>query len=546
MLKIKAIRPELLTLLISIFFLVSYNFAMWQHLSIITPSDGAGWLIRGAFALMLLAAFNLLLTLMAFRWVFKPLMSVLLLCSAGAAYFMNQYGVMIDKEMLRNIIETNPAEALDLFSLKFAVYLLLLGVLPTWLLWEVPVKYRVWHFELISKTVVVLACSAVLGGIALANYQSLASLFRNHKELRLLVTPSNIVNAGTGYFKEQFAFSKQPFRAIGEDAVRAAPAGNSGRKSLTVLVVGESARAENFSLLGYKRETNPKLQQEDDLIRYSNTTSCGTETAVSVPCMFSNMNRDDYQASIAHNQQGLLDVLQHAGLKVIWRDNQSGCKGTCDRVTLDDVSNDQDPTLCTTGECYDEILLKNLQAFIDNLQQDTVLVMHPMGSHGPAYYKRYPKAFEQFTPVCASNSLNECTQEQIVNGYDNTILYADHVLATLIDLLRGNQDKIDSGMLYVSDHGESLGEYNLFLHGTPYLMAPEQQKHVAMLAWFSKGYQQAAGLDSACLRGTSNAALSHDNLFHSMLGLLHVQSSEYQPQLDMFAACRQTASAAQQ
>lgn len=546
MFKINAIRPELLTLLISIFFLVSCNVAMWQHLSTITPSDGAGWLIRGAFALMLLAAFNLLLTLVAFRWVFKPLLSVLLLCSASAAYFMNQYGVMIDKEMLRNIVETNPAEALDLFSLKFAVYLLLLGALPTWLLWQTPINYRVWHFELLRKTVVITGCAAILGGIALANYQGLASLFRNHKELRLLVTPSNIVNAGSGYFKEQFASAKQPFRAIGEDAVRAMPVGGSARKSLTVLVVGESARAENFSLLGYKRETNPKLQQEDDLIRYSNTHSCGTETAVSVPCMFSNMGRDDYQASIAKNQQGLLDVLQHAGLQVIWRDNQSGCKGTCDRVTLDDVSNDQDPTLCATGECHDEILLKNLQAFIDNLQQDTVLVMHAMGSHGPAYYKRYPKAFERFTPVCASNALNACTQEQIVNGYDNTILYADHVLATLIDLLRSNQEKIDSGMLYVSDHGESLGEYNLFLHGTPYLLAPEQQKHVAMLAWFSKGYQQAAGFDSACLRGTSNAALSHDNLFHSMLGLLHVQTREYQPQLDMFASCRQATRVAQQ
>jgi lipid A ethanolaminephosphotransferase len=546
MLNIKTIRPEVLTLLVSALFLLCFNFGLWQHLGDITPSDWQGWLIRGSFALLLLAAFNLLLTLMAFRWVLKPILTLLLLSGAGAAYFMSQYGVMIDKEMLRNAVQTNPAEAFDLLSFKLVAYLLLLGVLPTWLLWKTPVQYRRWHFELLSKLLVIISCAAILGGVALANYQGLASLFRNHKELRLLVTPSNIVNAGSGYLREQLASAKQPFRKIGEDAVRALKVSSHGRKTLTVLVVGESARAENFSLLGYGRDTNPKLKQQDDLISFANVHSCGTETAVSVPCMFSNMGRKNYQASIAENQEGLLDVLQRAGLQVIWRDNQSGCKGTCDRVIQDDVSNDTDPSLCASGECHDEILLKNLQSFIDNLQQDTVLVMHAMGSHGPAYYKRYPKAFEQFTPVCASNALNQCTQAQIVNGYDNSILYADHVLASLIDLLRNNQDKVDSGMLYLSDHGESLGEYNLFLHGTPYMLAPEQQKHVAMLAWFSKGYQQRAGFASQCLRANREQALSHDNLFHSMLGLLQVKTNAYDPALDMFAACRRAGTVALQ
>ncbi len=545
MFKIKPLRPELLTLLASGLFLLCFNVSLWQHLGTITPSDLQGWVLRGSFALMLLAAFNLLLTLMAFRWVFKPLLSLLLLSGAGAAYFMSQYGVMIDKEMLRNIVQTNPTEALDLFSFKFALYLALLGALPTWLLWNTPLQYRRWHVELLRKLVVISGCAVILGGVALANYQGLASLFRNHKELRLLVTPSNIVNAGSGYLRDQLASAKQPFAKLGEDAVRTVKTSN-GRKSLTVLVVGESARAENFSLLGYDRVTNPELQKQDDLISFANVHSCGTETAVSVPCMFSNMTRDTYQASIAENQEGLLDVLQRSGLQVIWRDNQSGCKGTCERVTQDDVSNDRDPSLCASGECHDEILLKNLQSFIDNLQQDTVLVMHPMGSHGPAYYKRYPKAFERFTPVCASNALNECSQEQIVNGYDNSILYADHVLATLIDLLRNNQNKVDSAMLYISDHGESLGEYNLFLHGTPYMLAPEQQKHVAMLAWFSKGYQQDLDVDSQCLRNNREQALSHDNLFHSMLGLLHVQTSAYDPALDLFAACRPAGTVAQQ
>ncbi len=295
-----------------------------------------------------------------------------------------------------------------------------------------------------------------------------------------------------------------------------------------MLVVGESARAENFGILGYNRDTTPKLDKEAGLIAFTDVHSCGTETAVSVPCMFSNMGRKDYDASKAKNEEGLLDVLKRAGIDVIWRDNQSGCKGTCDRVTLQDVSNLKDPALCANSECRDEILLQGLQGFIEHLDKDTVLVLHQMGSHGPEYFKRYPKEYEHFTPVCESNALNNCSRESIVNGYDNTLVYTDHVLSSLIDVLRSNQDKVDTAMLYLSDHGESLGEYNLFLHGTPYMLAPEQQKHVAMLAWFSDNYQKAYSVDTHCLQMNRDKPLSQDNLFHSMLGLLEVKSTVYQ------------------
>jgi lipid A ethanolaminephosphotransferase len=207
-------------------------------------------------------------------------------------------------------------------------------------------------------------------------------------------------------------------------------------------------------------------------------------------------------------------------------------------VTLQDVSNLKDPVLCANNECRDEILLQGLQSFIDNLDKDTVLVLHQMGSHGPEYFKRYPKAFEKFTPVCESNALNNCSRESIVNGYDNTLLYTDHVLASLIDILRSNQSKVDTAMIYLSDHGESLGEYNLYLHGTPYMLAPDQQKHVPMIAWFSDSYQQSFAVDTHCLEKERNAPLSQDNLFHSMLGLLQVHTSVYNPALDMFAGCR--------
>ncbi|MBP5966159.1 MULTISPECIES: phosphoethanolamine transferase [Pseudomonas] len=538
MLKLKAVRPEWVTLCASAFFLAGFNFVLWQHLFAITSADAKGIAMRVAFGVMIFAAFNIVLTFLAFRRVLKPVLMLLFLISAGVAYFMSQYGVLIDAGMLRNFAETNVTEVRDLLSLKLLAYIVFLGVVPSWLLWKVPVNYRRWHRELFSKVIVSFASVAVIGGVALANYQGLSSLFRNHHELRLMLVPSNYIGASAGYLREQVASAQQPFVKIGEDAQRDVALQNHPRKSLTVLVVGESARAENFGILGYDRDTTPTLDKEAGLIAFTDVHSCGTETAVSVPCMFSNMGRKNYDASKAKNEEGLLDVLKRAGIDVIWRDNQSGCKDTCNRVTVQDVSNLKDPTLCANSECRDEILLQGLQGFIDHLDKDTVLVLHQMGSHGPEYFKRYPKEYEHFTPVCESNALNNCSRESIVNGYDNTLVYTDHVLSSLIDVLRSNQDKVDTAMLYLSDHGESLGEYNLFLHGTPYMLAPEQQKHVAMLAWFSDSYQKSYSVDTHCLQMSRDKPLSQDNLFHSMLGLLEVHSSVYQQDLDMFAGCR--------
>ena len=538
MLKLKAVRPEWVTLCASAFFLAGFNFVLWQHLFAITSADAKGIALRVAFGAMIFAAFNIVLTFLAFRRVLKPVLMLLFLISAGVAYFMSQYGVLIDAGMLRNFAETNVTEVRDLLSSKLLAYIVFLGVVPSWLLWKVPVDYRRWHRELFSKVIVSFASVAVIGGVALANYQGLSSLFRNHHELRLMLVPSNYIGAAAGYLREQVASAQQPFVKIGEDAQRDVALQNHPRKSLTVLVVGESARAENFGILGYDRDTTPTLDKEAGLIAFTDVHSCGTETAVSVPCMFSNMGRKNYDASKAKNEEGLLDVLKRAGIDVIWRDNQSGCKDTCNRVTVQNVSNLKDPTLCANSECRDEILLQGLQGFIDHLDKDTVLVLHQMGSHGPEYFKRYPKEYEHFTPVCESNALNNCSRESIVNGYDNTLVYTDHVLSSLIDVLRSNQDKVDTAMLYLSDHGESLGEYNLFLHGTPYMLAPEQQKHVAMLAWFSDSYQKSYSVDTHCLQMSRDKPLSQDNLFHSMLGLLEVHSSVYQQDLDMFAGCR--------
>lgn len=538
MLKLRSISSDRIALFASLFLAAGFNQPLWQHLSAITNDSFSGLTLRVSFAAIVVCIFNIVLTLCAFRYFLKPVLTLLFMISASVLYFMSHYGVLIDTGMLRNVVETNPDEVQGLLSLRFFGYLLILGLLPSWLLWRLPVRYRTWPRDLMAKALICTGCAIVGGCLMLANFQGLSSLLRNHHELRLMVIPSNYIGASVSYLRERAATAEQPFTHVGEDARPGKQWAQRPRKSLTVLVVGESARAANFGLLGYQRDTTPELRAVTDLVAFNNVQSCGTETAVSVPCMFSGLGRRNYSAAIAKSQDGLLDILKRAGLDVIWRDNQPGCKGTCDRVMLERIDSRADPALCSDRECRDEILVRGLKERIDHLDKDTVLVLHQMGSHGPEYYKRYPKAFEKFTPVCASNALDHCSRDSIVNAYDNTILYTDHVLASLIDILRAGQDKVDMAMIYLSDHGESLGEYNLFLHGAPYRIAPEQQKQVPMLVWLSSGFQRSFEVDSHCLLSDAHKALSQDNLFHSMLGLLQIDTRVYDPTLDIFASCR--------
>lgn len=537
---IQAMRPEWLTLACVLFLLVFCNVPFWSRLLQIYPLTTSSWLSLAALFACLLALFNLVLTLLAWPYVLRPVLTVLLFMTALVAYFMNQYGVMIHVDMVRNAFETDVAETRDLLTLKLAVYVFFLGGLPVWLLWRVPLRWHLPRRELLHKLGVAILSLGLAAALLLTYFQTFAPLVRNHKELRYLLTPINYVQATSSYFKRLNA-KPATLQKIGEDARLGATWAGHARKSLTVLVVGETARADHFSLNGYARDTNPLLSRQNGLINFPKVSSCGTETAVSVPCMFSGLGRENFDRETAQQRENLLDVLQRAGLTVTWRDNQSGCKGVCDRVGSENLrASPRARQYCNAEECFDDILLDGLTEQLNSLSRDTVLVLHMMGSHGPAYYKRYPDRFEVFLPVCRNSQLDQCSPQEITNAFDNTLRYTDSVLSGLIDILRRHADRVDSAMIYLSDHGESLGERNLYLHGTPYLIAPDAQKHVPMLMWFSEGYQRNFGLDTACLSQHSNQPYSQDNLFHSMLGLLQVGTREYNASLDLFKSCRQS------
>lgn len=523
-----------LTLLVAVFLVLFANVSFWRALAkVVDPFILSNLPFLGSVFVFLVVFINLCLTLLCHKYTAKPLLVLILLTSVAASYFMDRYGTLIDKTMVQNVLETDPKEAFDLLSFRMLPSFFLLGILPSFWIVRTKIQYRTFWKEVLAKLGVVLGSLLVVALIAIFFYKDYSIIGRNNRPLRHLINPVNYSYALGSNVKRLVSNHKIVVQPLGEDARLATTAAERGKKNIVVLVVGETARAANFSLDGYARETNPQLSQRD-VINFTNVYSCGTATATSLPCMFSVYGREDYSDAKAKSTENLLDVLTHAGVKVLWRDNNSGGKGVCDRVTMENLMHQTVEGLCTSEECYDMILLQDLQTYVDGLNEDAVIVLHQKGSHGPAYYLRVPEAFKQFTPVCATNQVQECSDEAIVNAYDNTILYTDYFLSQVIDFLKKNSEQNNTAMIYVSDHGESLGENNIYLHGMPYFIAPDEQKHVPFVLWLSDGFAQSDNLEKAQLRKIAGRPFSHDNLFHSVLGLMGVRTQVYDPKLDIF------------
>lgn len=496
-------------------------------------------LLGGAFLIIVLF-FNACLTIASFRFVLKPVLIILVLIASTSSYFMTTYGIFIDKTMVQNLVETDLREAAELVSWQMIIQIGILGILPAYLIARADVQMPSGASGLLGR--VGILCGSLLLAMALLMllFKTLAPTVRQNRELRFLLTPTNFIHATHGYLRDKRA-ATVVVAPLGRDAIKGRTWEGQQRRTLTVIVVGETARAANFSLNGYQRITNPLLAQQEGLINFSKVTSCGTATAISLPCVFSVLGRDKFSLSKAAGQENLLDVLAHAGFSVVWRDNNSGCKGICTRQKYEDISKPNDLDIrCVDDECYDERMLDGVLKLLRDSTGDVVLVLHQKGSHGPAYAKRYPKEFARFGPVCTTNQFENCTRDSIRAAYDNTILYTDYFLSKTIDLLRNIADReaVDTAMLYFSDHGESLGENNVYLHGAPYMFAPAEQIEVPMIIWMSDHFAKRFGIDYKCLATRQSQPLSHDNIFHSVLGLLDVNTAILNPRLDLVHPCK--------
>jgi lipid A ethanolaminephosphotransferase len=541
------IGPAVLSLGLALLFTFVYNFALVRKASdIVTALPAEDIYFIASIPLLPICVFNLLFVLLCIRRVEKAIFSTLIVVSSLVSYGQLAYGTIYDDNMIRNFAETEPQEAAAYLSISLLTWLALTCALPLWLLWKTKIHYGTFKHEIKAKATSVVLTMAVIGLIATFNYDDYATTIRNNTSLRAMPVPFYALKNTKKYIKQKYFKTSTTHIARGEDARQTA---NLKRNpQLVVLIVGETQRAQNYQLNGYPRDTN-EFTIRHGVTSFRDFASCGTATAQSVPCMFSGMTRADFSISEADGQDNAVDILKRAGIDVTWLENDGGCKNVCTRVKTIDLRKKYmtDPRykkFCLSDSCFDEVFIEELDQLVPKLpkDKDALVVLHVMGSHGPAYYERYPLGFFQtYMPDCDRSDIQHCTQEELINEYDNTIRHFDYVMAKIIDRLKEKDITHTPALVFVSDHGESLGENNIYLHGLPYIIAPAEQTTVPFITWIPDNFSKARKIDSKCLKTiAAKGGYSHENLFDTLLGLFDVQTSIYRPERDIFRTCAKT------
>jgi lipid A ethanolaminephosphotransferase len=502
---------------------------------VITALDNYNLLFLMSLPIFLLSLSIIIQGVFSFRWLTKPLLMTTVMISSLIFYGTITYGIVFDYGMVQNTVETDSAEALSYVNFYAILFFLIFGVIPSLIIYTIKLTYKPFFTELLSRVKMITLSFGAVFLIASVFYSNYASVGRNNKALLGYVTPYKLLDASYKFVRNQYFYPPLQFEVL--DTAPSIVRDNT-RRHVTVMVLGETARAQSFSLNGYVKPTN-QYTEKQGVIYFSQMSSCGTATAVSVPCMFSRLNKNNYDKRIAIAQQNAIDLIHLAGADVLWISNNNGsCKGVCSRVKTEQIEPDKSNPLCDGEYCYDEALLAPLKNKLKTLShENTLIVLHMIGSHGPTYFKRYPKEKGVFTPDCQRSDIQNCSHEQLINTYDNTIAYTDLVLSKIINELSGLDKKgdIETSLLYISDHGESLGENGVYLHGLPYAFAPEEQTHVPMIYWTDK---IQTDFNRQCLNALAKSPISHDNVFDSLLSIMSVKSTAYRIESDPFIDCK--------
>lgn len=525
-------------LCVSAFILVAFNVRYWREVA------SAFWHADAASSLLVANLFIFLLFLHALAVLSIPgtkarivVLCVLCPIAAMAAYCADSFGLPVDREMIRNIGRTDYREVQGLFSYRLVLYIIALGILPVLLLARSEIAPARLKRHLRDYALAVAGAAASLAVLLLAFPNQTASLAGGKKHLHTLLAPGAALHASIRHAHSTWlAPQGAPANAAVETVLIERPRG--AKPLLLFFVIGETARHRNFQLGGYGRATNPQLSAIDKLFYFPHVESCATTTALSVPCMLSPLGRQQFDIATMNVDNLALHAMQRAGVSVEWRTNNSGSQDV--HTEFETVNAARPGTFpdCSPWSCLDEVLLLDLEKSIRRHKQDQIVVFHQMGSHGPDYFRRYPASLETFTPACRTNVLQACSADEIRNAYDNTILYTDRLLKEKIDILKQASGEFDSLLIYVSDHGESLGENGVHLHGLPYEWAPPEQTRVPLIIWTSDGYADRFRLDGDCLRRQAEGQYSHANVYHTLMGAMQADNALYRKDLDILAACR--------
>lgn len=477
-------------------------------------------------AAALFFVFNIIYAILLIRPIAKFVMSFVILGNAAAFYFMYKYGIIIDEFTIHNLAVANADEIRPFLTADFFLLVDIAVFIPVLLLCKIKIVKTPFKEE--AKKRSILAIASFLGLLLTGQY---LLPIRENTEILYRLLPANYISSGFS-FANLTANPASPRKTDIQGIIKRYWKDN-GRKNVIVVILGESARAANFSLYGYKRDTNKALKPYiGDMLVFPPAQTCGTQTLISVPCLFSFHNRESFMETKAWRrmlyERNVLDTLANNGYYVLWHENDYGCFDVCNRINTKEF--------CGGGGCLDEIIQKDLSKKIEKINDDMVIVLHQNGSHSP-YSERYPKEFEIFKPAAQHDIFARRPQEEIINAYDNSIVYTSHLMAELFKDLEKLQDKYNIIVIYTSDHGESLGEDGVYMHATPYKTAPAYQKEVPFLVWMPETTRRNMNYDRDCLRRKQKQRVSHDNLFHSLLGAAGIFTKDYIPALDIFYGC---------
>ena len=511
--KKKLIRPISLfafSCVVSIGTLLLYNIPFFRYVAANTNEDAGGKMLLLASLLVIMLVLNFMMTylvMFVLRAVGRALLAVLSLINATAGYFIYTYNVIIDATTIENVFNTRYSEASGFFSWSLWLFILACGVVPALFCLLQPVvrgKARRLGIVCGGSLAVVLAVGAL-------NIGQTLWISQHDTELGGLLQPwSYLVNTG-----RVMSFSQD------EQAVEIKlPDGKitDREKTVVVLVIGESARKANFQLYGYARDTNPLLSKRAGLKVYQ-ATSCATYTTAGTKAILEPQDSGDLY-------ELLPNYAYRTGVDVSWRTSNWGEPP----IHVPEYLTNEELGEQYPGEnvYYDAILQKGLRQRIESSQKDKVLiVLHTSTSHGPKYANKYPKEFEVYRPVAQNVEEGEKNVGRLVNAYDNTIRYTDFLLDSLITTLH-SMSEWHSAMIFISDHGESLGENKMFMHGLPMKLAPKVQYEIPFLVWVSEGFRDYKPEQDL------PAVLEQHYIFHSVLNLLSIQSPAYNAAYDIF------------
>lgn len=525
-----SLPSQLFLLLVSALYTFGFNLPFLSHAyqgAFATPNTSLTFVL--ALPALLFALQYLFFSILLWPRVHKVLLIAVTVLSLGVLYGLVAFGVVFDKSMLRNVIETDVAEASSYLSWPLFWAVVVGSALITALIVRTEVVFASPLRELGRRLFMSSVLLVVGGGLTWLSYEEFAATGRNNSKLKDELIPFEWVSAFSSVAKTRWLSAPKVYQTIDDHPVLLP----FDKPRVTIVLVGETARADHFQYNGYDRDTN-RFTTPYRPVYFADVESCATATAESVPCMFSDLGRREFKVVDARYRQNALDIAALAGAEVVWIDNNSSCKGVCDRGPHRRISVDASHPLCDGQYCFDAVLLPEIRLEIESrTAQSKLIVVHEIGSHGPTYYRRYPESMRHFTPDCQRSDIQNCSHEALVNTYDNTILYSDYVNAEILRLAMEFSNVVDINVLYVSDHGESLGESGVYLHGLPYMVAPAEQTHVPLWIWRNQSDDWRD-----CIRfDASQGVPSHDVVFPTVLDLVGVDSVVRNDHLDLAGDC---------